>query len=414
MNTAKPFDISKQKVWEAYQQVKANKGAAGIDDQTMTEFEENLKNNLYRLWNKLSSGSYFPPPVKSVSIPKKGGGECILCVPTISDRIAQTVAKMYLEPLVEPYFLEDSYGYRPNKSALDAVAKTRQRCWKYDWVLDLDIEGFFDNLDRNLLMRAVRKHTNCKWLLLYIERWLKAPIEKDGQLQAREKGTCQGGVISPLLSNLFLHYAFDTWMKRNYPDNYYERYADDIIAHCTTEEETKRLKNAIEERLNECGLKLHPKKTKIVFCKDANRQSKYPDHQFDFLGFTFRPRLAKSREGKYFVSFSPAISKQSANSIRQKMRDWKLQVQCRKDIEEIANWINPIVQGWNNYYGKFNKTAMYPLYSLLNLKLEKWARGKYKKLKRRIKCARRWLANTAHSQPNLLVHWRLGIRPTAG
>lgn len=416
MDTAKPFSISKQVVWEAYKRVKANKGAAGVDGQSIADFEENLKGNLYKLWNRMSSGSYFPPPVRTVAIPKKGGsGTRKLGIPTVADRIGQMVAKIYLEPKLEPHFHEDSYGYRPNKSALDAVGKARERCWRYNYVLDLDIQGFFDNLDHELLMRAVRKHTECKWLLLYIERWLKAPIEtEDGQLQERTRGSPQGGVCSPLLANLFLHYALDEWLKRKYPQNPFARYADDIVVHCNTEVEAKGLRQAIEARLSDCGLKLHPEKTKIVYCKDSKRRGKYPNQQFDFLGYTFRPRLAKNYKGEYFVNFSPAISKKASNSIKQAMREWNLHLQQHKTIEEIAKWINPKLNGWINYYARYHKSAMYPVLSHLNMKLSKWARRKYKKLKGHKRRSGGWLGRISRNQPDLFAHWKMGIQPTAG
>ena len=309
MSQAKPFEISKQVVLEAYKRVKANRGAAGVDEESIQDFEVNLKNNLYKIWNRMSSGCYFPPAVRRVEIPKESGGLRALGIPTVSDRIAQMVARIYLEPKVEPYFHEDSYGYRPNKSAIDALGVARKRCWRYNWVLDLDIRGFFDNLDHELLMRAVRKHTDCKWVLLYVERWLKASVQfEDGTLINRDKGTPQGGVVSPLLANLFLHYALDEWMKKNYPNIPWERYADDAVFHCKTEAEANTLKTAIGERLGHCKLELHPEKTKIVYCKDERRQGDYPLKKFDFLGYTFRPRQSRNKWGKYFVSFSPAVS----------------------------------------------------------------------------------------------------------
>ena len=267
MNRAKPFEIPKREVWEAYKRVRANQGAAGVDGQSIAEFEANLAGNLYKLWNRMSSGSYFPPPVRRVDIPKGDAGSRPLGVPTVADRVAQTVVKRFLEPLVEPKFHRDSYGYRPGKSALEAVGVARERCWRYDWVLDLDIKAFFDSIDRDLLMRAVRKHTSCPWALLYIERWLEAPVQMaDGSLVGRERGTPQGSVISPLLANLFLHYAFDVWMSRNYPDIPFERFADDEICHCRSEEQTRALRATLEKRFAECGLELHPTKTQVVYC----------------------------------------------------------------------------------------------------------------------------------------------------
>ena len=248
LNKARPFGISKRLVWEAFKRVKANHGAAGVDGESIAEFEKKLKNNLYRLWNRMSSGSYFPPPVRTVEIPKSNGGKRALGIPTVTDRIAQMVVKMSLEPAVDPHFHEDSYGYRPGKSATQAVGKARHRCWRYDWVLDLDIKGFFDNLDHALLMRAVCKHTDCRWIILYIARWLNAPMQsRDGSLVDRDKGTPQGGVISPLLANLFLHYAFDAWMRRKFPEIPFERYADDIIVHCKSEKQACWLKTTIVE-----------------------------------------------------------------------------------------------------------------------------------------------------------------------
>lgn len=415
MNTAKPYNISKHIVLDAYKRVKENKGAAGVDDESIADFEENLKGNLYKIWNRMSSGSYTPPAVRLVEIAKKDGGKRRLGIPTVSDRVAQMVAKIYLEPELEKHFHEDSYGYRPGKSALDAVGIARKRCWQYHWVIDLDIKGFFDNLDHELMMLAVRKHTDCKWLLLYIERWLTAPVElADNQIQERTKGTPQGGVISPLLANLFLHYAFDVWMKRSHPNNLFARYADDIIVHCKTLKEANLLKSAIEQRLKDCKLEAHPEKTKIVYCQDANCKIKFSETQFDFLGYTFQPRQVKSKEGRYFVSFSPAISKKAANSIKKKMREWKLQVKCHRTIDEIAQWINPVLRGWINYYGKFRKTALNRIFALLNVRLTKWAKWKYKKLKGHSRKAMHWLGGIAKQKPTLFAHWAIGLRPGDG
>lgn len=415
MSTAKPFDISKRIVWEAYQKVKANKGAAGIDDETIAEFEKDLKGNLYKLWNRMSSGSYFPSPVRMVEIPKSSGGYRKLGIPTISDRIAQTVAKMYLEPDLEPMFHEDSYGYRPERSALEAVGKVRERCWRYDWVLDVDIRSFFDELDHELLMRAVRKHTSCKWLLLYIERWLKAPIKTiDGQVQIRDKGTPQGSVISPLLSNLLLHYAFDEWMKRNYPNNPFERYGDDSVVHCKTEAEAKILREALAKRLEACRLTLHPEKTKIVYCKDSDRRRRYQNENFDFLGYTFRARRSKSRRGAYFVGFSPAVSNKAAKAMRRTMRRWGLQRRSDKELGDLARMFNPILQGWINYYGRYYKSALYPTFRHLNRTLVRWATRKYKRLSNHRRRAEHWLGAISKREPSLFAHWRLGVKPAVG
>lgn len=408
MNRAKPFCISKWDVWEAYKLVKANKGSAGVDGQSIAEFEEDVKDNLFKIWNRMSSGSYFPPPVRRVDIPKDNGKTRPLGIPTVADRIAQTVVKRYLEPILEEHFHPDSYGYRPGKSAKDAVGVARQRCWRYDWVLDLDIKGFFDNIDHDLLMRAVRKHTDCKWVLLYIERWLKAPAQlADGILINRDKGTPQGGVVSPLLANLFLHYTFDVWMKKQNPLIPFERYADDGICHCRSKAEAERLRVAIEKRFAECGLELNLQKTKIVYCKEDGRREKYLEQKFDFLGFTFQPRRAKNRMGKLFVGFMPAISNKAKKSICDAMRRWKMHRQTDKSLDELARVVNPVLRGWINYYGSFYKSALYRVFQHLNNVLVRWASRKYKRLRRNNHRARQWLQGLFHRQPKLFAHWQL-------
>jgi len=412
---AKPFEISKRVVVEAWEQVKANQGAAGVDQESIADFERNLKGNLYKIWNRMSSGSYIPPLVRTVAIPKKAGGERMLGVPTVADRVAQVVAKLYFEPMVEPHFHEDSYGYRPSKSAIQAVRVTRKRCWCYDWVLEFDIRGLFDNIDHELLMRAVRKHTASKWILLYMERWLKAPFQKgDGTLAERTKGTPQGGVISPVLANLFLHYVFDTWMRRNYPELPFCRYADDGVVHCRTESEALALKEALESRFRECRLELHPEKTRIIYCKDSNRREEYAATSFDFLGFTFRPRLAKSQSGRYFVNFGPAVSNQAGRVMRQKARRWHLHLRSDYSLEDLSRIFSPIIRGWINYYGSFYKSAMYPTLRHLNSILVRWARRKFKRLRYHLTKAVYWLGSIAKRQPELFPHWQFGVKPTAG
>lgn len=414
MDKTKPFDISKQAVWEAYLRVKANKGAAGVDDVSITKFEEKLKDNLYKLWNRLSSGSYMPPPVRAVSIPKDSGGERILGIPTVADRIGQMVVTMCLEPLVEPHFHPDSYGYRPGKSALSAVATARQRCWERDWVIDLDIKGFFDNLDHQLMMRAVKKHTDYPWVLLYVERWLKAPIQKeDGTVTNRDKGTPQGGVCSPLLANIFMHHAFDEWMRQNHPQILFERYADDVLVHCETEKQAKLMYDAIEKRLAQCKLEVHPEKTQIVYCKDDNRRKEYSKEGFDFLGYTFRPRRAKNQHGQFFVSFTPAISNKAKSRICKVIRDWRIHRLTWATLEDIAEKINPIVRGWYQYYGRFYKSEMYPVLRNVEHCLTRWVQRKYKKLNRHSRNARSFLREIYKRTPRLFVHWTLGLESEA-
>jgi RNA-directed DNA polymerase len=412
---AKPFCISKHVVWEAFERVKANRGAAGVDGESIAEFEKDVKNNLYKLWNRMSSGSYFPPPVRSTEIPKDDGGKRPLGIPTVSDRVGQTVARIYLGPRVEPYFHPGSYAYRLGKSATEAVGVARRGCWRYDWVLDVDIKGFFDNLDHELMMRAVRKHTDCKWLVLYIERWLKAPAQlEDGSLVSRGKGTPQGGVISPLLANLFLHYAFDEWMRREYPRIVFERYADDIIVHCRSERQAQWMRVVIERRLAQCGLELHPEKTRVVYCKDGRRRGNYPNEKFDFLGFTFRPRLVRSRTGRYFVGFLPAVSDEAVKQMRREMRSWRFHLRSDKSLEDLSRICNPILRGWINYYGQYYKSALYRTFNVFNRILMRWAMRKYRRLRFYCRRATHWLGRIARRQPHLFAHWQVGFRPAAG
>ncbi len=407
MKQAKPFSITKYQVWEAYKRVKVNKGGAGVDGQTIEEFEENLKDNLYKLWNRLASGSYMPPAVLRVEIPKGDGRMRPLGIPTVADRIAQMVVKEQLEPELEKQFHPDSYGYRPGKSALDAVGQARKRCWESNWVLDLDIKGFFDNIDHELMMRAVCRHTDEKWVILYVERWLKAPVEMlDGSRKHPEKGTPQGGVVSPLLANLFLHYAFDQWMERENPTISFERYADDAVCHCKSRTQVEKLHHELSERLNSVGLELHPEKTKVVYCKDDNRYEKYPRISFDFLGYTFRPRKCKNRWGRYFISFTPAISNNAAKAFLKKTRAWNWQRRSDMDLEDFARMSNPIIQGWINYYSRYYKSALCSTLICLDRRLQKWATRKYKRLRNHRRQAARWLNRIARKQPYLFVHWR--------
>ena len=416
MKLAKPFEISKRSVWTAYKLVKANRGGAGIDNETLAKFEANLVNNLYRIWNRMSSGSYFPPPVKQVEIPKKQGGIRVLGVPTVSDRIAQMVVKLHIEPSLEAIFDQDSYGYRPGKSAKQAIAKTRKRCWQNDWVVEFDIKGAFDNIDHGLLLRAVRKHVKLKWALLYIERWLKAPAQTvGGEIKSRVIGTPQGGVISPLLMNLFMHYAFDTWMRRTHPTCPFARYADDAVVHCRSHQEAERLLTEIAERLDACRLQMHPDKSKIIYCQDSNRIED-PDVaiQFTFLGFAFRPRQAKSRQGVRFTSFLPAVSPEAAKRMRSVIKDWNLQRRTQSTIEELSEFSNPTLRGWWNYYGSFYPSEMRKVFRLIDLKLARWARRKYKPLARHKRRSTYWLGRLAKRNPRLFIHWSELGTPTTG
>ena len=406
----KSFDISKWAVKAAYKKVKANAGAAGVDEVSLQRFDEDLKDNLYKIWNRMSSGTYFPPPVLAVEIPKKQGGVRTLGVPTVSDRIAQSVVAMYLEPEVEPIFHPDSYGYRPGRSALDAVASCRKRCQKIDWVIDLDIRAFFDSIDHDLLMRAVAKHTDLAWVLLYIRRWLKAPLQKeDGTLVERDRGTPQGSAISPLLANIFLHYVFDKWMAEQYPEICFERYADDVVVHCVNKGQAKRTLAAISERFARCHLELHPDKTRIVYCKDETRKGHHDQVSFDFLGFTFRRRGCRNAEGKVFDGFVPAVSDSAAKAIRQQIRCGRLHWRTDQSLVELASRINPIVRGWINYYGRFYRSWLYNR-SLrrINAYLVRWAQWKYKRLRHHARRAWAWLNAVHDRSPSLFAHWAIG------
>jgi RNA-directed DNA polymerase len=416
MSEAKPYVIPKQLVWEAYKRVKANRGAAGVDGESLATFEKDLKGNLYKVWNRMSSGSYFPPPVRLVEIPKGNGGKRPLGIPTVGDRVAQTVVKMVLEPLVEPKFHPDSYGYRPGKSALDAVGIARRRCWDSDWVIDLDIKSFFDSIPHDLVERAVAHHTESPWVRLYIARWLRAPVQQaDGTLEQRTRGTPQGGVVSPLLANLFLHYTFDLWMQRQFPQIQFERYADDALVHCRSERQARTVLEAIRDRFSQCGLERHAAKTRIVYCKDDDRPGESESVRFDFLGYTFQPRRAKNRWGKYFVSFLPAMSAKAATRVRATIREWRMaSTRNNQRLEDLAQFVNPVVRGWMNYYGRFYRSKCVQVLRHLNEALAAWVRRKYRKFRCRERRSMYWLGRIARRDRTLFAHWALGVIPEAG
>lgn len=402
----KAFDISKREVMEAWERVRSNKGAPGVDGCSIEEFEKDLRGNLYKIWNRMSSGSYFPPPVLAVEIPKPhGGGTRVLGVPTVADRVAQTVVAARLEKTVEPIFHPDSYGYRPRRSALDAVATCRQRCWKTDWVIDLDIQKFFDSVPWDLVVKAVEAHTDQRWVVLYVTRWLHAPIQtSSGELRPRERGTPQGSAVSPVLANLFLHYAFDMWMARTFPTVQFERYVDDAVVHCTSRAQAQHVAAAIGARMEQVGLRLHPDKTRIVYCQDGNRRASYEHTEFTFLGFTFRQRSAKDRQRRTFNGFLPAISKAALKRISEQVRSWRLHMRMHLTFGQLARWINPIVRGWMQYYGAFYRSALHPLLTRINTYLVRWIRKKYKRLQGQKAAIRCWLGITER-HPRLFAHW---------
>jgi group II intron reverse transcriptase/maturase len=403
----KSFAIPKQLVWEAWRQVKANKGAPGVDGQAVDEFEADLRDNLYKIWNRMSSGTYFPPPVRAVEIPKPhGDGVRVLGVPTVADRVAQTVVAMFLESLVEPRFHPDSYGYRPSKSAHDALEACRGRCWKYDWAIDLDVQAFFDEAPWDLIVRAVETVTDARWVLLYVKRWLAAPLQHpDGVLIERTKGTPQGSAVSPVLANLFMHFAFDRWMARRWPDVPFERYADDVVVHCVNRRQAQEVLAAIAARMEEVGLRLHPGKTRIVYCKDGTRRGGHDHTSFTFLGFTFRAREARRKDGRSFTAFLPAMSPEALKAKSAELRAMRIHRRTNLSLDDLARWLNPIVTGWANYYGRFYRSAMRPLFMRLNAYLRRWAANKYKRLNG-YKRFRRWWAGLLDRQPGLFAHWK--------
>jgi RNA-directed DNA polymerase len=405
----KPFDIPKRLVWQAWKRVKANGGAAGADGVTIEAFEADLGDNLYKIWNRMSSGTYFPPPVRAVEIPKASGGMRVLGVPTVADRVAQTVAALALEPRTEAIFHDDSYGYRRERGALDAVAKCRQRCWEKDWVIDLDVRKFFDSVPWDLMVKAVQANTTHeqRWIVLCVRRWLAAPIVMpDGRTQARDKGTPQGSAVSPVLANLFMHYAFDKWLERELPAVKFERYADDAVVHCATERQANEVLAALEERMAEVGLQLHPDKTRIVFCKDGRRRYADCAHtSFTFLGYTFRARNAPTRDGtSMFTGFLPAVSKDALKRMSEEVRSWRIHLRTATELKDLASWINPVVRGWMTYYGRYYRTALDGLLRRINAYLMRWAQRKYKRL-RPFRKARRWWHGLTARQPGMLAHW---------
>lgn len=402
------FGVSQEEVELAWRRVRAKGGVGGVDGESIKSFEIKLEKNLYKIWNRMSSGSYHPKAVLRVEIPKGDGKMRPLGIPTIMDRVAQEVVRMRLEVVVEKFFHKDSYGYRPNKSAPEAVKTCRERCWKYDWVLDVDIQKFFDTIDHELMLKAVEKHCTEKWMVLYITRWLKAPVQhKDGKIEETNRGTPQGGVISPLLANLYLHYAFDYWMERSFPEVKFERYADDIVIHCKSKEQSEEIEQALQQRLKECGLTLHPEKTKVVHCKDSSRKGRYPTRKFTFLGYTFQPRIARNaKTKKIFTGFLPAVSKEAGKKFRDNLKQSRIFSMKHISLNDLADQINPKINGWFGYFSHFYKSALCPMCDWLDLRIMRWLRSKF-----RLTWAKAFdlLVRIARQNPKQFVHWRFRI-----
>jgi RNA-directed DNA polymerase len=399
-------------VWAAYKKVRSNQGAAGVDQVSMEEFDSNRSGHLYKLWNRMASGSYFPPPVKEAEIAKKDGKVRKLGIPTISDRVGQMVVKDYLEPRFEKIFSPHSYGYRPDRNAHQALESVRTNCRKTDWVIDLDIKGFFDNIDHGKLLKAVEKHVSEKRCVMYIKRWLQMPVQtKSGELiQKQGKGTPQGGVISPLLANLFLHYAMDKWLEQAHTTVKYVRYADDAILHCKSKVQADYVLRNLGRRMQDCGLELHPEKTKIVYCKDYRRQGTHESVKFDFLGYSFQPRSTATKgKGSLFLGFDCAISINSRKSIAGKMQELDIPNLTHRSIVGVAQYLEPYIRGWINYFGRFRMSMLNPIFQLLRRKLVQWVRKRYKRYKTSINRAYDWLKRIREQFPTLFYQWRLGF-----
>ena len=412
----KTHPITTVQVLNAFKRVRANNGSAGVDKITIAEVDANKRKYLYPLWNRLASGSYYPDSVRQKLIDKGGGKKRALGIPTIADRVAQQVVATELESIVDKRFSRNSFGYRPNKPAHDAIEQCRINCLKYSWVVDLDIKGFFDNIDHGLLLKGLRHYTDRKHILLYCERWLQAPVKlPDGTVKHPEgKGTPQGGVISLILANIFLDIVFDKWIEKNYPDVKFERYADDIVVHCQNIKQALRLMEAIKKRLADCKLELSQEKSKIVYCRrNQKRQPPFKVYyqKFDFLGFTFKPRIIKER-GKIKLGFTPAISQKNIARITDELVKLNIHRWVHFPLSRIAELLKSKIQGWLNYYAKFRKSELRKLFRVVNLRMAKWVRNKYRKFRRRHWfLAYKYLQGIAKSYPNMFEHWKHGFQP---
>lgn len=404
----KTVPIEYEQVVKAYQKVRQGGKATGIDHESWEAFDKKLEDNLFVIWNRMTSGSYHPQAVREVEIPKRDGKMRRLGIPTLRDRIAQQVVKEYMEKRLEPLFHENSYGYRPLKSSHQAIAQVRENCFKMNWVIDLDISKFFDEIDHELMLKAVSHVMEEKWVIMYVNRWLRMPIQKsDGSIEEREgKGTPQGGVISPLLANLFLHYTLDKWLAMHYPKIRFVRYADDIIIHCNSKEEAETVLDAVSRRLSEVKLRTNLEKTRIAYCKDFMRKEKQEQVKFEFLGFSYQPRARKSRKtGKLFTAFAPEISQASMKRIREVIKGMTQRRSHRLELSDIAKALNPKLRGWINYYGIYSINSLRNTLLIVDNRLIKWLCSKHK-LSRGQAVIK--LGMIKKLNPKLFYHWEKG------
>lgn len=411
LQNGKTVPVSKAMVWDAFKRIKNKGRVQEIGAKSLKKYEEELKSNLYKLWNRMASGSYFPPPVEEVKIPKTGGGERKLGVSPLSDKVGQMVIKQAIEARLEAVFVENSYGYRPGKGAHQALETVRKNCHQHGWVIDVDIKGYFDNIDHGLLLKALSRHVEEKWILMYVRRWLEVPVKQsDGQLtERRGKGVAQGGIISPMLANLFLHYALDKWLTKDYPQVKFVRYADDVIIHVNSEQEAQRLLQSIRTRLKACKLSLNEQKTRIVYCKSYNRREEYPVVSFDFLGYSFQPRSKYHTIYKGGIGFSPAISQRSRSQIYEVLKTMELHKRTERRLEQLASELNPKLLGWIHYYGRYKKYKLREVFWHLDMRLVKWLVKKYKRLQGSMKRGWARLREIYKQMPTLFAHWEAGL-----
>jgi group II intron reverse transcriptase/maturase len=407
VHVKKTVPIEYYDVAKAYQKVRKGGKAVGIDQQSWADFDKEPERNLYVIWNRLASGSYHPQPVREVEIPKKDGSKRKLGIPTLRDRIAQQVVKDYMEKRIDKLFHENSYGYRPLKSAHQAIEQVRQNTFGFDWVLDMDISKFFDEVDHDLTLKAVSHVMEEKWVLMYVDRWLKMPVQKqDGTVEPKQgKGTPQGGVISPLLANLYLHFAMDKWLSNHYPTVRFVRYADDVVIHCSTHQQAEQVKEALINRLAEVKLKVNESKTHIAYCKDYRRKESHEKVKFEFLGFSYQPRARKSkRDGKNFMAFTAEISPTNKKRIIQTIRELGAWRDPRVEIQSIAAQLNAKLRGWINYYGLYSKRSLRIALVKVEERLVKWLKKKHKAGTRK---ARAKLKVIRRENPELFYHWKI-------